>query len=214
MALKNSPFDQQAHWNDLYTRFSGQEHNSGRSSAFAQHFGTLLKEYSPGRLLELGCGAGEDCQLFAAAGMHSVGLDFSRSALNAARHRLAGQAQFVQQHLPQGLPFADQSFSAVFAHLSLHYFDDATTAFIFSEIHRVIRLNGRFALRVKSVENEFYGQGKQLGRDMYFCHGHVRRFFSSTFLDALVAENTWRRLNPSQEQHRPGYLTAVLQKTA
>ncbi len=211
MTLGTSPFDQQAHWNELYARFAGQEHNSGRSSAFAQLFATLLDKQAPGRLLELGCGAGEDCQLFAAAGMQPVGLDFSRQALTAAQHSLAGDARLVQQHLTQGLPFADDVFSAVFAHLSLHYFDDDTTSFIFAEIHRVIGLNGLFALRVKSVENELYGQGEHIGTDMYRYHGHVRRFFRQGFLDALIAQNPWHQID-EWEEHIPGYLSAMLQR--
>ena len=88
------------------------------------------------------------------------GIDFSRKALVKAaqisgKQGDAGTADpFTGAALCQG-----HSFAAVYAHLSVHYFDDEVTAFIFSEVHRVLRLNGYFALRVKSVENELYGQG-------------------------------------------------------
>jgi SAM-dependent methyltransferase len=212
LKLGTSPIDQQAHWNELYARYAGQEHHTGRSSEFAQHFAALRDKEAPGRLLELGCGAGEDCQLFAAAGMQPVGLDFSRQALTAALHSLAGDARLVQQHLMQGLPFADGTFSAVFAHLSVHYFDDNTTAFIFAEIYRVIGLNGLFALRVKSVENELYGQGEQLGTDMYLTHGHMRRFFRQEFLDALIAQQAWQIMDKWKLPQESGYISAVYRR--
>jgi SAM-dependent methyltransferase len=165
-----------------------------------------------GRLLELGCGAGADLAHFAGLGWDVMGLDFSRAGLHGAAGRLDGAAGLVQGHLSLGLPFAESAFSAVFAHLSLHYFDDETTRFLFAEIHRVIGLNGVLALRVKSVENESCGRGELIGRDTYLYRGHLRHFFSKAFLDKLIAQLPWGSPDGWQNDEEPGYLSALLQK--
>jgi SAM-dependent methyltransferase len=213
MTIMNSnAYDQQAHWDELHLLYSGPEHNAEAPGAFAQYFGTWLTEQGlHGRLLELGCGGGADYCHFSRLGWNAVGLDFSREGLRSAGRKLGESARLVQQHLPQGLPFADGTFTTVFAHLSLHYFDDKITSFIFSEIHRVIGLNGNFALRVKSVENKACGRGERIGRDIYMYHGHLRHFFRRAFLDELIAQHPWRRLDDWQEEE-PGYLSAVWKK--
>lgn len=207
------PLDQQSHWNTLYTHLPGREHNAGSPSAFAQAFGAWLGvPPQDGRLLELGCGAGEDSYYFDNLGMQPVGLDFSRRALVKAQQTIDGRVWLVQQHLAQGLPFVDGAFSAAFAHLSLHYFDDEVSHFLFGEIHRVLRLKGVFALRVKSVESELFGRGVKIGLDCYQYRGHMRRFFRPEFLDDLIRQRPWHKVTGWKEAQAPGYLTAVLQK--
>lgn len=209
----NDIYDQRAHWDELHTRYSGPEHNAEVPCAFAQRFGSWLAGQGvQGRLLELGCGGGADLRYFSGMGRDAVGLDFSCEGLRVAGSKLGRAARLVQGHLAQGLPFADSAFSAVYAHLSLHYFDDKITKSIFAEIHRVIGLNGYFALRVKSVDNESCGRGELLGTDRYLYRGHVRRFFQQEFLDELIAKNTWEKLHNGQQEEKPGYLSVILQK--
>jgi SAM-dependent methyltransferase len=209
---------QQAHWEELHARYPAHAYRADEMSRFAQVVGTWLGNHLPeGRLLELGCGAGRDCTYLANLGLQAVGLDFSRKALLKAAHVSSGRVMLAQQTLAQGLPFANASFSAVYAHLSVHYFDDDVTSFIFSEVYRVLRLNGYFALRVKSVENEQFGQGQRVGTDMYYDEGHLLRFFRPDFLAALVNQRPWRMVegwNDEQFEQPRGFLEAVLQKTA
>ena len=209
--------DQQAHWEKLHARYPADAYSAADMSTFAQTFGGWLGKNIPGgRLLELGCGAGRDCTYLASLGMQTVGIDFSRKALVKAAHISSKQVMLAQQTLSQGLPFAKDSFEAVYAHLSVHYFNDEVTAFIFSEVHRVLRLNGYFALRVKSVENELFGQGQVVGTDMFSYEGHLRRFFRPEFLSALVEQRPWRIVeswNDNQTEQTRGFIEVVLQKT-
>lgn len=210
-------FEQQAHWEKIHARHPAHMYRADDANPFAKTIGAWLAKTTPrGRLLELGCGAGRDCAYLANLGMRASGIDFSRKALVKAAQVSGSRVMLAQQTLSQGLPFARDTFAAVYAHLSVHYFDDELTAFIFSEVHRVLRLNGYFALRVKSVDNELYGQGVELGPDMYACEGHVRRFFRPEFLSALVSQRPWTIVNGWNDippELSRGFIEAVLQKT-
>jgi SAM-dependent methyltransferase len=85
------------------------------------------------------------------------------------------------------LPFADRSFDAVYAHLSVHYFDDAVTRSVFAEMRRVLRPGGFLFVKCKSVDDCLYGVGEQIGPDM-FRSDHTRHFFSRDYLQSMLSE--------------------------
>lgn len=143
-------------------------------------------------LLELGCGGGTEACLFARHGYRVVATDFARSALEATRQCAERQALTVRVErvdLRTGiLPFATASFDIVYAHLSLHYFDDVTTAALFGECQRVLHSEGVLCIRCKSVDDPLYGRGEAFGGHRFVLDGQVRHFFSRDYLRDLLAE--------------------------
>ncbi len=148
-------------------------------------------------LLELGCGGGAEACLFARHGYRVVATDFARSALEATRQcaeRRALTLRVERVDLRTGiLPFAAANFDIVYAHLSLHYFDHATTAALFGECRRVLRPGGVLCVRCKSVDDPLYGRGEPLGGDRFVLDGQVRHFFSRDYLRDLL--NEWQVLS-------------------
>jgi len=101
-------------------------------------------------------------------------------------YRNAGVALYrITQNLA-GHPFAAASFDIVYAHLSLHYFDHATTAALTKECRRVLRPGGVLCVRCKSVDDPLYGGGEPLGGDRFVLDGQVRHFFSRDYLRDLL----------------------------
>lgn len=101
------------------------------------------------RMLDLGCGVGWAVRMMLARGAErAVGLDFSWTALEFARHHTP-EAAWIHADGTR-LPFADASFDRVYSHGSMEHFPDVRRGF--AEVHRVLRPGG---LAVTVVPN-FY----------------------------------------------------------
>jgi SAM-dependent methyltransferase len=100
------------------------------------------------RLLEIGCGTGQSLVRFSTNSHFEVhGIDVLPEMLDAARIRLravGAPASLARADAICGLPFADQSFDAVYSESVLGIQEaDAAEAFL-SEVFRVLRNGGRF----------------------------------------------------------------------
>lgn len=134
-------------------------------------------------VLDLGCGNGEDTAWLMANGYKVISLDFSDYAVGRVNEINNGNTFLFDMSNPEDWKsFEDNSFSAIVANLSLHYFDDATTRMIIGEIKRVLKPKGKLIARVNSDEDKEFGagDGKQLEEGFFVNEerGITKRFFS------------------------------------
>lgn len=151
-----------------------------KSSLFAE---TALRYFpAKGRLLELGAGQGQDSRFFAEHGYEVVSTDLEETALAQSRAKLPGdlrQKVIIQKvDLRQELPFGDGSFDIVYAHLSLHYFDERQTEQLFSGIERVLKPGGMLAFLVNSTNDPEYATGQKIEDDYFRVEKKPKRYFS------------------------------------
>ena len=59
--------------------------------------------------------------------------------------------------------FENQSFDVIYAHLSLHYFDDLIIDRIMDNLHRILRKGGMIFIKCKSIDDPLFGQGEEVG---------------------------------------------------
>lgn len=155
-------------------------------------FADLCSTYLLGKesLLDLGCGRGEDALHFASLGCSVTAVDISERNVDLLKE-VAEQKHLsirvVQQDISTTLPFGDASFDVIYAHLSVHYFDDAITKKVFADIHRVLKPGGLFFVKCKSIDDPLYGKGTQVGPEM-FEDGHVRHFFSAEYMEECLSK--------------------------
>ena len=81
----------------------------------------------------------------------------------------------------KGFLFQENLFDVIYAHLSLHYFDDEITLQIFNRLYYCLKPNGMIFVKCKSIEDPLFGKGKKLGENMYL-EGHLRHFFDKEFM--------------------------------
>lgn len=150
-----------------------------KPSLFAE--AVLAKLGDGGKLLELGAGVGNDGLFFA-----EHGFDVLQTDLQDFRVPPAKELCFKTHDLSTSLPFSAESFDVVYAHLSLHYFSWQRTEELLSEIHALLRPNGRLALLVNSTDDPESEKGEEVERNFRRINGIEKRFFSIEQINSLT----------------------------
>jgi SAM-dependent methyltransferase len=114
----------------------------GLNGAFVHELAGGVLEWlaaKPGeKILDLGCGDGQLTQRIAATGADVLGVDASADMVRAARERgVVADLGDAQQ-----LPYADNTFDAVFSNAALHWVRDQDA--MIAQIDRVLKPGGRF----------------------------------------------------------------------
>src|SRR5438132_433618 len=140
--------NQRRHWDRLYESHPPNERRFPTDLAIA-----FERERAPGsRVLELGCGRAQDSAYFAERGHRVTAADFSVNVLRAgkARYPDCDGLDFAAIDMNMQLPFTAGAFDAVYARLSLHYFNATRTRALFDEIATIIRPSGRLCFMCKT----------------------------------------------------------------
>lgn len=151
-----------------------------------------LRVASARRVLELGCGTGNDAARLAANGFEVVALDFSREALDEARRKYGDQVDFRVADLAEPFQFADASFDAVMSNVALHMFSDGATRSVFAEVRRVLRPGGLFLFHVNALDDRpLRARWRAVARELepnYVLEevGQTVRFFPREYLFDLL----------------------------
>lgn len=101
--------------------------------------------YQPGKVLEIGSGAGRITRMLAADFAEVIATDVSPDMLAYAQARVPGSN--ISWTLSDGdrIPAADQAVDAVFScHVFQHFPSNAAQLATFSEVHRVLKSGGTF----------------------------------------------------------------------
>ncbi len=144
-----------------------------------------------GRVLELGTGIGSDTLFLADQGFEVVATDFSQPALDKLREAADDNIHIKtkQFDLSNPFPFEDQSFDAVYAHLTLHYFSRQTTQQIYNEVFRVLKPGGVVTMLLNSTEDSEYGQGEKIEDDYFDIPDKgPKRYFSIKTLRPFITK--------------------------
>ena len=114
-----------SYWDEYFARHRTAGTDLDWGGRWTEPFLPLLRNARADRVLELGCGSGNDAARLARAGFEVVAVDASAEAIGIARKHQG--VEFLVADMTEPLPFADASFDAVMANVSLHMFPDALT---------------------------------------------------------------------------------------
>jgi SAM-dependent methyltransferase len=173
-------------WDSRYQQRVAEGLRAEPPTELAERIASLLTR--PSDVLELGCGRGSDAAYFAGLGHRVMATDFSDALIGANRKAFEGATglSFRTLDISEAIDLPPASYDLVYARLSLHYFDDATTRRIFEDVARVLRPGGLLAFMCKSTDDRLYGEGVEVGPDMFESH-HVRHFFSEAYARDVLA---------------------------
>lgn len=170
---------QKSYWDNLH-KIGKVDHYTDELSSFAEKVNDIIPQNS--KILELGCGVGDDSYYFAKEGHRILATDVSDLAIEKNKKRFQHKnLTFKDLNIENLRSIPNDKFDVIYARLSLHYFTDAVTKKIFKEISRILKTGGHFCFVVKSPQDIKYGKGTEIEKDMYNDNGHIRHFFSEEY---------------------------------
>ena len=203
---------EEEYWKTKWDKREIEEANDFARRSFSQ-----IKDNNFTTLLDLGCGDGRDSLFFASEGLNVTSVDFSESGikkLNELSKEKGLEINAIQTDIRK-INFLDNSFDVIYAHLSLHYFDDEITTQIFDKLFRILKKDGLIFIKCKSVEDALYGKGEEIGKDMY-KKGHIRHFFSEEYMKEKLRNFKIlevRKTSSVYHQYESNFIEAVGTKT-
>ena len=165
----------------------------------------------------MGCGNGRDAFYFARKGLQVTAVDWSEDCLNQLLKLTAKKdlnIKVIQQNIPQ-LKIKPNSFDVIYAHLSLHYFDDKMTGKIFNKIYGMLKRNGLFFVKCKSTDDILYGKGRKIEDNMYIFQNHIRHFFDKKYMMSQLKRFQVIRMRKSSSVHhnyKSSFIEAIVRK--
>lgn len=179
---------------------------------FAKRAYELTKTKSYKTLLDLGCGDGRDSIYFSNKGIKVTALDFSESGINKLKNQNS-KIDCIFEDI-RNINFGENSFDVIYAHLSLHYFDDETTSKIFDSLFRILKKGGLIFIKCKSVDDALFGQGEKVGENMW-KKGHTRHFFTKEYMTKNLKKFKIikvRKTSSMYHEYKSAFIEAVATK--
>jgi ubiquinone/menaquinone biosynthesis C-methylase UbiE len=125
-------------------------------------------ELNTGRVLDVGCGTGENALFLAEAGLSVVGVDLSTRAIDAAKAKATERKLKVDFRLANALSldFKDGYFDNAVDSGLFHTFDDSDRVDFVREIARVLKTDGRyFMLCFSDKEPTNWGGPRRIAKE-------------------------------------------------
>jgi SAM-dependent methyltransferase len=162
---------------------------------------------SPGRVLELGCGSGNNLRLFHEFDWQVVGIDISAELLSDAAHNLSDRPETVtllQADLAHGMPQLTGQFDAIVLPNFNCYIPRSSFFRILAECNALLAPGGLFFVISRTRQDWRFGRGREVERDGFVLDfsetgekGLLNVFYDSDDLRAMV-EGSLGSLRPCQ----------------
>lgn len=193
--MKISANENRIFWEDI---FADAETDS-KTESWLIEWKNLISQKLNSRVLDIGCGSGEDTKFFISQGLKVSSLDFSKNALTRIISKNKNVIP-VLADLNESFPFKKNRFEIINASLSLHYFDFEKTKSIISEISESLVPKGLFFGRFNSGNDFNHGaEGKSnLKLNNIRPDKLEKRFFEKN--DLLELFNEWKIIHLEEKE--------------
>ena len=150
----------------------------------------------PGRVLELGCGAGNNLGLYQAYGWRATGVDYDEEALTDARWNLGEDVELVRADLALGAPHLQGMYDALIIPNLLCYLTRDQAVGMLSALRPNLKSGCEVFVRTRLIDDYRYGRGAAEGSDGFRLEtpetgeaGLFNRFYTPSGLLELLRES-------------------------
>lgn len=175
--VKNS-FDRDVeYWNEFYNRDSMTTH-------FPSEFAKFVMQYleSGKKLMDIGCGNGRDSLYFADNNLIVTGVDASETAIKKLQNRHIDNGLFVCDDFVTCKALYQVQYDYFYSRWTIHAITDVQEAELLNNIYNSLNEDGLLFIEVRSINDELYGKGEQVGKNAFKYNGHFRRFIDKNEL--------------------------------
>lgn len=148
-----------------------------------------------GRVLELGCGTGNNLSLYRAWDWTCVGIDRDAAALSDARHNLGDGPDLIHADLSTGLPALSGSIDTIVIANLLCYLTLEQAKAVLSGLKPLLAAGCEVFVRTRLIDDYRYGRGEEEEPDGYRLStpetgeaGLFNRFYTQAGLVELLTE--------------------------
>lgn len=169
--------------------------------SFVFRFYPKEKEKKDVKILEVGCGAGNNLWALAMEGFEVYGIDGSETAIKMAKEtfdKFGIKGEFFLQDFTNNFPFKNETFDLVFDRGSITCIDTEEAKRTLSEIYRVLKRNGFFLFNPYSKKHFSYSSSKIKKNDNFVLteKGTIKNtgfvcFYNFEDVCKLIEEKNW-----------------------
>jgi len=128
-------------------------------------------------LIELGCGNGRDALFFAKNGLKVVAVDQSKIAISKLQSTYANEnIEFIADDFVHSNVLGSDSFNYAYSRFTMHSITEEEQDILLQKVYDSLKINGKLFIEVRSVKDDIYGLGEEVGRNAYYYNEHYRRF--------------------------------------
>ena len=186
--------------------------NNWPESLFAKRVYLFIKNKRLKTVLDLGCGGGRDSQYFSRKGLVVTALDIATGEQQQEKLK-RNNIRFIKSDIGD-IRLKDDSFDMIYAHLSLHYFDNKKTEKILGNLYKILKPGGYIFIKCKSIDDPLFGKGKMIENNFY-DFGHTRHFFSKEYMREKLKDFRIIKIFKTNSFKNPGrasFIEAFAQK--
>ncbi len=161
------------YWNDYY----GSQNGRGIiPSSFAVAIEKRLSRES--HILELGCGNGRDSLFFIEQGHRVVAIDGSDVAVEMLNSIAKGNdnSLFVCDDFIKCHAIYQMIYDCIYSRFTLHAITEEQEMELLNNVKKALSDEGIFCVEARSVHDDIYGKGIEVGRNSFIFENHYRRF--------------------------------------
>ena len=151
-------------WNDVFSRRSPSFYPYDNVVSFVFQNKPKDQLSNKIKILEVGCGGGNNLWFAAKEGFDVKGIDISEKAIEIAKNRFEKEnlkgSFYVGDFLK--LPFKDEEFDLIIDRCSTVCVDKKQVKIVIQEIYRVLKQGGKFFYNTYSDKHSSYSEGTKL----------------------------------------------------
>jgi len=168
------------YWNEYYSKQVAPK----QPSKFAMDIMAYLEKDK--KMVELGCGNGRDSIFFSESGVDVVAIDQSDTSIHTLNNNnYSDKIEFVSDDFIRTNILKNETFDYTYSRFTIHSILEEEEDILIKRVYDSLKSKGLFFIEVRSIKDEIYGLGTNIGRNIYIYNEHRRRFI---VMDELVGK--------------------------